>query len=311
MNPYPITGAQLPIPFHRLLKVVAIVDRSNTQIRQLLEHITNHHFEVEVSENYDRDVSEDAEVGAYIALVDGDRLEPARRLARAVRAIGFRTPLWALADSHRISDMAVFDLTGEVDGYIYLGQQTPEYYAKQVLGSLVSYGTSLLPPFFGGLMTYDAESNIAFDCPGPPGRAVLPQVAGRAALLQALRREHLPQRPVQRRRRPGRPADPRRRRRPGAAPCRAGVRRGPDVLRAQRNEHVEQDRGERRAAPRRPGAVRPQQPQVAAPGRPGAGRRDSGLPADRAQPVRHDRRGRLGRVGTSSTCASRSASIRW
>src|SRR4051812_26007975 len=27
----------------------------------------------------------------------------------------------------------------------------------------------LLPPFFGGLMAYDSEANIAFDCPGHQG----------------------------------------------------------------------------------------------------------------------------------------------
>src|SRR6478672_4909549 len=107
MTPYPVKGARLPIPFNRLLKIVAIVDRLNPQIQQLLEQLAAQHYEVEVTESYTRDVSEDADVGAYIALVDGERLEPARQLGRAVRAIGFRTPLWALADAHRISDMAV------------------------------------------------------------------------------------------------------------------------------------------------------------------------------------------------------------
>ena len=65
--------------------------------------------------------------------------------------------------------MAVLGLTGEVDGYIYLGQQTPAFYAKQVVASLVKYGMTLLPPFFGGLMAYDGEANIAFDCPGHQG----------------------------------------------------------------------------------------------------------------------------------------------
>ena len=65
--------------------------------------------------------------------------------------------------------MAVLGLTGEVDGYIYLGQQTPSFYAKQVIASLVNYGMSLLPPFFGGLMAYDAEANITFACPGHQG----------------------------------------------------------------------------------------------------------------------------------------------
>src|SRR6185369_8377792 len=114
-------------------------------------------------------VSEDADVGAYIALIDGDRREQARHLGRAIRAIGFSTPLWGLADSHQISDISVLGISGEVEGFIYLGQQTPAFYAKQVVASIVRYGMSLLPPFFGGLMAYDEEANIAFDCPGHQG----------------------------------------------------------------------------------------------------------------------------------------------
>jgi ornithine decarboxylase len=159
----------IPIPFHRLLKIVAIVDSQNAQTKELLDQITAENFRVEVSSSFERDVSEDADVGAYIGLIDGEHLEKARGLARAVREAGFHTPLWALADSHRLSDMAVMSLTGEVDGYIYLGQQSAAYYAKQVIASVVQYGLSLLPPFFGGLMAYDSEANIAFDCPGHQG----------------------------------------------------------------------------------------------------------------------------------------------
>jgi len=159
----------IPIPLHKLLKVVAIIDTENPKIHQLLDRISAENFKVEISPRFDRDVSEDASVGAYIALIDGDRLEPARALARAVRSIGFQTPLWGLADSHRISDISCFDGVGEIAGYIYLGQQTPTYYAKQVIASLIKYGMDLLPPFFGGLMAYDAEANIAFDCPGHQG----------------------------------------------------------------------------------------------------------------------------------------------
>ncbi|TDN57806.1 ornithine decarboxylase [Paraburkholderia sp. BL10I2N1] len=159
----------IPIPFHNLLKVVAIVDRNDAQTSELLEHITAEHFRVEVTESLTRDVNEDADVGAYIVLIDGPRLEAARKLAASVRSLGFRTPLWALANSHRLSNLAVTGRLGEVDGYIYLGQQTPAFYAKQVMASLVKYGLSLLPPFFGGLVAYDAEANIAFDCPGHQG----------------------------------------------------------------------------------------------------------------------------------------------
>jgi ornithine decarboxylase len=169
MIPRDVKSPTAPIPFDKLLKVVAIVDPNNEQTKELLDHIKAEGFQIEICEGFDRDVSEDADVGAYIALVDGDRLEKARKLGRSVRAIGFQTPLWALADSHRISDLAVLSLTGEVDGYIYLGQQTPAFYAKQVIASLLKYGKTMLPPFFGGLMAYDREANIAFDCPGHQG----------------------------------------------------------------------------------------------------------------------------------------------
>jgi len=158
-----------PIPFHKLLKVVALVDGDDSQVRALLERVKAENFEIVVSDRYERDVAEDAEVGAYIVAVDGERREPARKLARAVRGIGFRTPLWALADSSRIADTSVLGMAGEVDGYIYLGQQTPAFYAKQVVASVVAYGMSLLPPFFGGLMAYDAEAKISFACPGHQG----------------------------------------------------------------------------------------------------------------------------------------------
>jgi ornithine decarboxylase len=169
MIEYAAKTPTIPIPFHKLLKVVALVDGEDREIRRLLDLIAAEKFEIEISNRYDRDPSEDADVGAYIASVDGDRREPARKLAQAVRGIGFRTPLWALADSHRISDVAVLGGLGEVDGYIYLGQQTPAFYAKQVVASVIGYGMSLLPPFFGGLMAYDAAANVAFDCPGHQG----------------------------------------------------------------------------------------------------------------------------------------------
>ena len=169
MIPRDVKAPTTPIAFHKLLKVVAIVDEDNPQTKQLLEHLRAENLEVEVSHIFERDVTEDTEVGAYIALIDQDRLEPARKLAKAVRDIGFGTPLWALADSHRLSEMAVLGLTGEVTGYVYLGQQTPAFYAKQIVASLVNYGKTLLPPFFGGLIAYDREANIAFDCPGHQG----------------------------------------------------------------------------------------------------------------------------------------------
>lgn len=168
MIPRDVRSPTVAIPFHKLLKVVAFVDADNRQIKEVLDQITAEGFEVEVRDTFTRDVWEDASVGAYIGAVDG-AVEEARKFASAVRGIGFRTPLWALADARGISDIDVVSLTGDVDGYIYLGQQTPAFYAKQVIGSLINYGKTLLPPFFGGMVAYDGEANIAFDCPGHQG----------------------------------------------------------------------------------------------------------------------------------------------
>jgi ornithine decarboxylase len=169
MIPRSVKAPTIAIPFHKLLRIVAIVDQTDAETKLLLEQLRAAGFEIEVTERFERDVSEDAAVGAYIALIDGARREQARKLALAVRSIGFRTPLWALADSHQISDIEVVGGLGEVDGYIYLGQQTPAFYSKQVIASLIKYGMSLLPPFFGGLVAYDADATVAFDCPGHQG----------------------------------------------------------------------------------------------------------------------------------------------
>jgi ornithine decarboxylase len=169
MIPRDVKAPTVAIPFHKLLKVVVIADGADRQVKELLAQITTENFEVEISDSFDRDVAEDSAVGAYVGSVEGGRRDQARDFVRKVRALGFRTPLWALADSSGIADVDVVEMAGEVDGFVFLGQQTPAFYAKQIIGSLINYGKTLLPPFFGGLMAYDGEANIAFDCPGHQG----------------------------------------------------------------------------------------------------------------------------------------------
>ena len=83
MIEFSVKPPTIPIPFHKLLKVVALVDGQDPQTQELLDHIAAENFEVEVSDRFDRDVSEDAGVGAYIAL---DRRRAAREGARRWRA---------------------------------------------------------------------------------------------------------------------------------------------------------------------------------------------------------------------------------
>ena len=111
MIPRDVKSPTAPIPFHKLLKVVAIVDPNDEQTRGLLDHIKAENFEIEISDNYERDVTEDADVGAYIALVDG----AASRTRAQACAFGpcnwFSDLLVGACGFHRITDLATLAAT--------------------------------------------------------------------------------------------------------------------------------------------------------------------------------------------------------
>ena len=141
-------------------------------------------------------------------------------------------------------------MTGEVDGYIYLGQQTPAFYAKQVVASLIKYGKTLLPPFFGGLMAYDGEANIAFDCPGHQGgQFYRKSPAGQLFFKhfgESIFRNDLCNADVDL-------GDLLIHEGPAVEAqtlCCAGVWRRQDIFRPERHQHFQQDRHERGPAPR-------------------------------------------------------------
>jgi len=46
---FAVATPAIPIPFHKLLKVVAIVDGEDRQTRELLDHIAAERFQVEMS----------------------------------------------------------------------------------------------------------------------------------------------------------------------------------------------------------------------------------------------------------------------
>src|SRR4051812_30760393 len=131
---FSVKSPTLPIPFHRLLKIVALVDSADPYTRELWAEISAAGYEVEVSDQYERDVAEDAAVGAYVARIDGDRLERGRALARAVRETGFQTPLWAVADTHRLPGIAGRGGARGGGRVRFPRQQTPPPHAPDKLG---------------------------------------------------------------------------------------------------------------------------------------------------------------------------------
>ena len=50
-----VSTPTIPIPIHRMLKVVALVDGGDAQVRPLLDRLAAEKYEIEISNRYDRD----------------------------------------------------------------------------------------------------------------------------------------------------------------------------------------------------------------------------------------------------------------
>jgi ornithine decarboxylase len=57
----------------------------------------------------------------------------------------------------------------EVDGYVFLAEETPEFIAKNLVSRLKQYAETLKTPFFGALVDYAEEGNQLWTCPGHNG----------------------------------------------------------------------------------------------------------------------------------------------
>lgn len=158
----------ISIEYHKYLTIGVFADTTHPKVAELLATITENHYELRYSNNCGSDLVKDAAIGTYIISVDENNIEASTKLVTAIRKSGNRSPIWAVADSHPIAEVG-YEGLGEIEGYIYLNEQSPAYYTKQIISSLQYYADTLLPPFFGALMSYDADANIAFDCPGHQG----------------------------------------------------------------------------------------------------------------------------------------------
>jgi hypothetical protein len=107
MTPYPVKGSSLPIPFHRLMKVVLIADLGTRRCSSCVEHLRG-----ETLSRWRQPPAATATSPRTRRSAPTSRWSTASgasrpRLARRVRGRRLPHPLWALADSHRITDMAV------------------------------------------------------------------------------------------------------------------------------------------------------------------------------------------------------------
>lgn len=89
-------------------------------------------------------------------------------LISLVRRRGLDVPIMVLVRHHRFEDIPV-EVLNDVDGFVFLAEETPEFIARNLVSSLRQYADSLRTPFFGELVDYAEQGNMLWTCPGHNG----------------------------------------------------------------------------------------------------------------------------------------------
>ncbi len=85
-----------------------------------------------------------------------------------VRERGLDVPIFILVERHRLEEVPVAVL-GQVTGYVFIEEDTPEFVARNLVSHLRNYAESLKTPFFGAMVDYAEQANQMWTCPGHNG----------------------------------------------------------------------------------------------------------------------------------------------
>ncbi|KAA0572007.1 amino acid decarboxylase [Azospirillum sp. B21] len=142
------------------------------RLQQILSEVERMGFEVVRArrvEDAELAIRTDAAIGCMI--VDwGKRGADGKQasLIAFARQRGLEMPIILLVRRQRLENIPV-DVLNQVDGYIFLAEETPEFIAKNLVSRLKQYADTLKTPFFGALVDYAEEGNQLWTCPGHNG----------------------------------------------------------------------------------------------------------------------------------------------
>ncbi len=114
------------------------------------------------------------------ALAGPEAHEAARGVIADVRARAARLPIFLLAASGAVSDMSA-DMLSEVNDYVWLFEDTPDFIGGRVVAAIDRYRATLLPPMFKALANFAHHYEYSWHTPGHAGgTAFMKHPAGRA-----------------------------------------------------------------------------------------------------------------------------------
>ena len=90
------------------------------------------------------------------------------QLISLIRRRGLDVPIIVLVRRHRLEDIPV-EVLDDVDGFIFLAEETPDFIARNLVSHLRKYADTLKTPFFGAMLDYSEQGNMLWTCPGHNG----------------------------------------------------------------------------------------------------------------------------------------------
>lgn len=85
-----------------------------------------------------------------------------------IRNRGLEMPIFLFARRHQFQEISAETLR-HVSGYVFAGEDTPEFISKNLIDHLLRYTNSLKTPFFGAMVDYAEQGNQLWTCPGHNG----------------------------------------------------------------------------------------------------------------------------------------------
>jgi len=147
-------------------------DLEGARLQQIIREIEEDGYQV-LRARRDDDaelvVRTDAAIGCLIVDWGRKGLQgKAAQLISLTRKRGLDVPVIVLVRRHRLEDIPV-EVLDDVDGFVFLAEETPDFIAKNLVSRLRQYAESLKTPFFGALVDYAEQGNMLWTCPGHNG----------------------------------------------------------------------------------------------------------------------------------------------
>src|SRR5574337_317535 len=111
---------------------------------------------------------DDEEIGAGSPEETGTALARLRAFVEEIRFRNSEIPVFLHGET-RTSRHIPNDILRELNGFIHMNEDTPEFVARYILREARTYLDSLAPPFFRALVHYANDGSYSWHCPGHSG----------------------------------------------------------------------------------------------------------------------------------------------